>query len=138
MPNLRVATLGGSNLPIQFSYLPEVSPLRASFTPVAGGVIMQHANDATPDVPREIKWTIMGATPSEFQALLTIYNNATPQVNTFTGYEEDSFEVVISELVWKKMYGGVFDLEGAFTVLAVNDEIAPICFSTTPTITQTL
>jgi len=107
-------------------------------TPVAGGVILQHAVDATPDSPREIEFSCEAAIPSEFNTIFAIYNQATPSVVVFTGYSEESVDVVITEFSFDKLRTGLVDYTGKFTVLAVNDEIFTQCFSETPVVTQTL
>lgn len=138
MSNIRVCTLDGTNLPIQFSYEFGIPEPRMSFTKVAGGVLLQHAVDATPDAPRAMKFKCVMATPSEWDFIYAIYINTTPQVVTFTGYAEDSFEVVISELKEDKFTSGLIDYSGTLTVLAVNDEIDAMCMGETPSVSQTL
>lgn len=138
MVNIRVCTLNGANLPIQFSYKFGIPEPRMTFTKVAGGVLLQHCTDATPDAPRTIEFKVEAGVASEWNSIYTIYNNATPQVVIWTGYEEESFDVVISKLQEDQLRGGLIDFSGELTVLAVNNEINAQCMQQTPTVTQTL
>lgn len=113
------ATLGGNNLPVQFSYRPP-TPRKRYLVVKTGGAIRIHKAPAIVHGDQTIEWSIQAALRSEFSTLLDLYNDADAPDLAFVGYWGDQHTVRLLEpMVVDRVYsGGLFDLSGSFQIVS--------------------
>lgn len=113
-----IATLGGSNLPDQFSYKPAVPFKRTRSVQTASGVRIHSAPSIVPG-DSLIPWSIQAGTRAEYNALLTLFLNESNPDFTFVGYWGDQHVVKFLQLDPPKAYaGGLFDISGSFQIIS--------------------
>lgn len=122
-----VATLGGTNLPLQFRYSPYTARKRNTVTPTAGAVITQHAPNQIIHGDGTLPWRVDAATPLEFKTLWDLYNEAIPTLLTFVGYWGETLEVFFSVFDQPSIEGRLFNLSGQFQVIDVTVDYNPSC-----------
>lgn len=123
-----IATLGGTELPLNFSYRVYVPRKRNSVTVTANAVVTQ-ASAPTQIVHGDttIAWTIEGAFPTEFTLMRDFYNTALLDLIVFNGYWEDSYEVFFRTFDQPQPRGRIFNLSGMFQIIDVLSPPVPEC-----------
>jgi len=118
MAPIKIATLNGADLPIQFSYRPYVPAKRNTVIATANAVVVQ-SSAQTQIVHGEgtIPWNIEAATPGEFQTLYDLYNTAALTLYTFVGYWGETLEIYFSELDQPQVSSTLFRVSGQFQVM---------------------
>ena len=111
------ATLGGSNLPIQFSYKPP-SPKKRYTIQRTGGAIVIHKAPAIVAGDSVIAWKVARATRAEWATFLNLYNDADAPELAFVGYWGDEHTVRLLDMSDTFVSAGLFDLEGVFQIVA--------------------
>lgn len=125
MPTAIRATLNGTNLPPQFSYLPYIPKKRQSTLKTAQAVIVQYAAyDFIIHGDDVFTWSIEGGYPSEFTFLNGLYDTTAPVLYTFTGYWGEIYSVYFSEFKVDSIRGRLFNMSGAFQVICITSNIA--------------
>ena len=120
-----IATLGGADLPTQFSYKPYVPRKRKSVTPTANGVVTQYSNPEIVHGDGTLAFTIPGAFANEWQALYTLYRAGGDLV--FTGYWGETLVVRFDALDNPQPRGRIFNISGQFQVLTETTQQSVTC-----------
>jgi hypothetical protein len=123
----KIATLNGTNLPVQFSYKPYIPKKRNTTTATANGVVIQYANPQIVHGEGTLPFTIPGCTPPEYQTLWTLYNTSTPTGYTFVGYWGETLTVYFSTLDEPTVRSRFFDVSGMLQVLSIDVDYNPEC-----------
>lgn len=121
------ASLNGVNLPVQFSYRPYVQNKRNTTTPTANAAVVQHAPNQIVHGDKNLKWTITGTEPPEYQSLFNLYNTAVPVLYTFLGYWGENYSVYFTVLGEPKYRGRLASVSGEFQIITVNTEYNMTC-----------
>ena len=124
-----IASLNGTDLPVQFSYKPYVPSKRNSVIPTAGAVIVQSPVNQIIHGEEGVEWEIEAATPPEFQTLHDLYDTALPTLYPFIGYWGEEYEVYFTNFDKPPVSGRLYDLSGLFQVISVTTPIAAACSS---------
>ena len=113
----QVATLGGTNLPSQFSYgfMPQK---RLNTIQTAGAVVIQKAPEIVPG-DTIIHFDCDACCISEWQFFFDLWNDATHPDIAFVGYWGDSFSVKFHALDTPRPRGRLFDISGSLLILTV-------------------
>lgn len=123
-----IATIGGNNLPPQFSYLPYIPKKRNSTTATANAVVIQAAAPAQIVHGEDfLEWEIQAGTPEEFGLLAGLFATSTLTLYTFVGYWGEQLSVYFTRLDPPKVKSRLFNMKGAFQVVDVLDEYDPEC-----------
>jgi len=112
-----IATLNAANLPVQFRYLPYVSPKRISSTPTAKGVVTQRNDPLQVDGANTMSFTAESISAAEYQTLLTAYNAG--GLVQFVGYWGETLLVRFQQFAPTQVYARLFDVSGEFLVVCV-------------------
>ena len=115
-----ICSLGGDNLPVQFSYNPYVPMKRRTVKRTATGVVTIASSPQIIHGDGTVSWSLTAAYREEYLLLFNKYNVSSPTTYTFLGYWADSLEVQISVLDPPSIRGRLFDFGGQFQVISVN------------------
>ena len=112
------ASLGGTALPVQFSYEPYVPAKRNTVTATANCVVIQ-APRTSQIVHGEggVSWSIQAATGPEFQALLAQYTTDALIPYLFVGYYGEEYTVLFTQFDQPTVKARLFELSGFFQVV---------------------
>ena len=112
------ASLGGTNLPVQFSYEP--------YVPQKSNTVVSTANCVVTQSPKTnqivhgeggITWSVDAATGDEFKTLFDLYNTATLTPYLFIGYYGEKYTVLFSQFDQPSVKSRLFELSGFFQVI---------------------
>lgn len=112
------ATLGTTDLPVQFSYEPYVPVKRNTVTATANCVVTQ--SPRTHQIVHGdggISWEITAATAEEFKALFDLYNTASLTPYLFVGYYGEKYTVLFTQFDQPSVRSRLFELSGFFQVV---------------------
>jgi hypothetical protein len=115
-----IATLDGTNLPVQFRYQPPVPELRHEVVETFGGVADMYTSDNL--IVAEgtlLAWRVEHACLAEWRQFLSWFLDDTYPDYTFVGYWDDEFEVKFHSLDPPRVKARAFDLSGSFRVVSV-------------------
>jgi hypothetical protein len=123
----KIATLGGTNLPPQFSYEPYIPVKRQADHQTHGAVITQYPPNQIIHGDEFVRWNCPGAYPTEFETLWDLYNTITPVSYSFVGYWGEQLNVFFTIFNPPRVRGRLFNLSGQFQVTSVVADYDPLC-----------
>jgi len=112
------ASLGGTNLPVQFSYEPYVPQKRNTIVSTANCVVTQSPKTSQ-IVHGEggITWSIDAATGDEFKTLFGLYKTDALTPYLFVGYYGEKYTVLFSQFDQPSVKSRLFEMSGFFQVV---------------------
>ena len=127
MGTIPIATLNGTDLPIQFSYQPPISEKRITTTRTHGAVIVQAATDVRVEGDALLSWKCEASSPTEFMLFYDLYNVEALTQYTFTGYWGEELEVYFTKFDPPDVKGRIFNMSGAFQVVSITTDFDAQC-----------
>lgn len=115
---IALATLGGSDLPIQFSYRPAVPVKRSNVVQTVNTVVKRVSSEIVQS-DSLIEWSCPGACETDWLFFLNLWNDISDPTLAFVGYWGDSMTVKFETFDSPSVRHRFFDLSGSFLVVAV-------------------
>jgi hypothetical protein len=125
---IATATLGGIDLPLQFSYTPYIQEKRMKTVQSANAVCIYEASPTNlVHGDSFLAWSIEAAHPTEFQVLYDQYNTAALTGYRFVGYWGEILDVYFTKFDPPTVKNTLFELSGEFQVMCVVVDYAAVC-----------
>lgn len=119
MPAQILATLDGTNLPIQFRYTLPSPKLRYSIKKGVNSVRLQSAQN-TIDADRVINWSCEAITLAEYNTLVTKFKMNSQL--SFIGYWGDDYTIRMLDMSDGEVDSCNIQVSGMFQIVSVNSE----------------